>query len=720
MSTISVTYNINVGGNAQSAVQGIVDSTSGMNAAMSKSTNIFAGFRGSLVFFQQATQFIQGFSDTIDNAIQPGVKLNASLQDLSAITNVVGEGLKEIEGYARDNAQTFGLDAAQAVESYKLILSQLSPEIAKTPEALKAMGESIAVLSKTMGGDTTAAAEVLTTAMNQFQVSTANPIKASEEMARMMNVMAAAAKEGSAELPQIKQALEQSGMAAKAAGVSFEEANAAIQVLDKAGKKGAEGGVALRNVMNILSRGRFLPKEVLKELSSAGVDIQTLTDKSLSLTDRLRPLQTVLGDSALFSKLFGMENTNAAMALVQGVDEVDRYTIAIKGTNTAYEQAEIVMESYAEKQARIEAKFNDIKISIFNATGDFGIWTQVIAKSLVPLAQITPLIMGVGKGISWIKGLKFASMLQGVSRAVKGASISLAFMKNDLITCNMASLGFQGNIARSALALVRFATIGIFNAIKGIGALILSFITGGTASVTFSTIASGAFSAFSLSAKAACRAITVAIVNIPIVGWIAGAIALIAGVFAYFWKTSAKFRAVIKGLGAVFVAYYKGLWELSKKVFTAIGDLIKAAFSGDGKGIKQALKNLTGGFKDFSKDVGESFTKAYNAEMAKSEKDNKKKAVGKDKETPDAQDLQTIMGSSIIEDQSGGGIDTSLNTSGKKAAGDNKIKTINITIDKVIERFEVKTTTLKESTATIKDMVAEAIIEGVNDVNLSF
>ena len=35
-------------------------------------------------------------------------------------------------------------------------------------------------------------------------------------------------------------------MAAKGAGGSFEETNAAIQVLDKAGKKGAEGGVALR------------------------------------------------------------------------------------------------------------------------------------------------------------------------------------------------------------------------------------------------------------------------------------------------------------------------------------------------------------------------------------------------------------------------------------------------------------------------------------------
>lgn len=89
-------------------------------------------------------------------------------------------------------------------------------------------------------------------------------------MAQMMNVMAAAGQAGSAELPTIKVALEQCGMAAKAAGVSFEETNAAIQVLDKAGKKGAEGGVALRNVMSILATGRFLPKDVQEELTAAG------------------------------------------------------------------------------------------------------------------------------------------------------------------------------------------------------------------------------------------------------------------------------------------------------------------------------------------------------------------------------------------------------------------------------------------------------------------
>ena len=78
------------------------------------------------------------------------------------------------------------------------------------------MGENVATLSKMMKGDATAAAEVLTTAMNQYGVSLEDPMEASRQMADMMNIMAAAGREGSAELPTIKVALEQCGMAAKA------------------------------------------------------------------------------------------------------------------------------------------------------------------------------------------------------------------------------------------------------------------------------------------------------------------------------------------------------------------------------------------------------------------------------------------------------------------------------------------------------------------------
>ncbi|MBO7287358.1 MAG: hypothetical protein J6U85_03920 [Bacteroidales bacterium] len=54
-----------------------------------------------------------------------GVALNSSLADLSAIAGVTGDKLKEIEGYARDTAKTFGTDAASSVESYKLSFASI-------------------------------------------------------------------------------------------------------------------------------------------------------------------------------------------------------------------------------------------------------------------------------------------------------------------------------------------------------------------------------------------------------------------------------------------------------------------------------------------------------------------------------------------------------------------------------------------------------------------
>lgn len=343
--------------------------------------------------------FIQNVSaaaDGIASMNAPGMKLSTNMYDLQAITGVTGEKLKEIEGYARENAKTFGGQASQSAESYKLILSQLSPEIGKVPKALKAMGKEASITSKLMGGDTVAATNVLTTAMNQYQVSLQDPIRAAKEMARMNNAMAAGAKEGSAELPQIAQALEQSGLAAKTANVDFEETNAWIQVLDKNGKKGAEGGVALRNVLATLAQGRFLPKDVKTELKAAGVDINRLTDNSISLAERIKPLRNIMNDQALVTKLFGKENSNAAIAMISGIDEAERLTTAITGTNTAYEQAAIIMESPEEKNKRLQAQIDDFKISLFNGTNGWLGYANVISSTASDLSGLMPIMQGAG------------------------------------------------------------------------------------------------------------------------------------------------------------------------------------------------------------------------------------------------------------------------------------------------------------------------------------
>lgn len=707
-------YQFNVGGNFTAAMDGMAESTGRFNAAVETSTRGLSKWEQKLAAFSLISDYAERLNTTVQQFSASGIALDSQMHDLSAVAGVVGEDLKKIEGYARESAKAFGTDAGVAVEGYKLLLSQLSPELGKFPEALQAMGNSIQVTSKLMGNDGVAAAEVLTTAMNQYGVSLDDPMEASRKMAEMMNVMAAAGQEGSAELPAIKVALEQCGMAAKAANVSFEETNAAIQVLDKAGKKGSEGGVALRNTLAILGQGRFLPKQTQEELAAAGIDVLKLADTSLSLKDRLDMLKPVLNDAALFSKLFGMENANAARALVQGSDELGRLTTAITGTASAEEQAAIVMDSYAERQARINQKFEDFKISIFQATGDFSIWVGVVASALIPLAQLFPLLQGAWSGMKAIKNLKWASMWSSIKGFLYASRIQMLMMNRELITGQFASNGFLINITRATLAVVRFATVGLLQGLKALGAFVLSLVTGGATSATFATIASGAFGAFKLAAVTACRAVSTAIMNIPIIGWIAAAIAALIAIGTYFWNTSAKFRAVLKGLWASFKTVFTGIGEMAKQVFGGIGDLIKAAFSLDGDGIKAALNRMKSGFADYGSQVGKAFSDAYDAEMAASKEEQEKKEKQDDVLAGIPQ--VEIPETPVTPDPTAGTLG-SVGT--QSAASSDKIKNVSVNIEKLVERFEIHTTNLQGDISRVKDMVSEALLSALNDVNLA-
>jgi TP901 family phage tail tape measure protein len=484
MST-TVNYSFNIVGNAAVVLNNITGGIDKMNTSVKKSAGLFQNLSAKIIVFNQASELLQNFNNSLMNGAEAGLELDKSLADLSAISGLTGDKLKEVEGYARQSAKAFGGSAAQGVESYKLILSQLAPEIAEVPSALSAMGKHVNVLSKTMGGNATAAAEVLTTAMNQYQVSLDDPTRASEKMAEMMNVMAAAAAVGSAELPAIKQALEQSGMAAKMSGVSFEELNASIQVLDKAGKKGAEGGVAIRNALSILGQGRFMPKKTADALMSAGIDVEALGDKSLTLATRLNMLQPVMNDSALIGEIFGRENSNAGTALIAGVSKIEEYTKAVRGTQTATEQANIVMESQSEKLARVKAAFDNVKISMFNALGGALPYLQVSMEILVPLSQSIPLFSALGSAIAYVTNAeKMKALWDGVLATKTTILTGVTWLWNAALAANpilWVVLGIGALVAALVLAWnkldwFRGGVMAAWESIKQFGIILKDFV----------------------------------------------------------------------------------------------------------------------------------------------------------------------------------------------------------------------------------------------------
>ncbi len=559
-------FTIQVNGATATAALNHVTQTAGQTSSMFDKLSSSIRKMGECAFaFNNINQGLQGLSSKLDSLLEPGAALNASMSDLSAVTGQTGKGLKQIEKYARQAAKTFGGSAADSVEAYKLVLSQLGPEIAQVPKALALMGSHIKTTSKTMGNDTKAASEVLTTAMNQFQVSLADPMKAAEEMGKMMNIMAAAAKAGSAELPAIKAALEQSGMAAKMAGISFAETNAAIQVLDKAGKKGSEGGVALRNVMATLAQGRFLPKDVQEELVAVGINVDTLTDKSLSLAQRLKPLKAVMEDGALISKLFGKENANAALALLSGLDAMNQYTTAIQGTNTATEQANIIMDSYPERMSRQKAFVDDLKITLFNFTG-----------------AIMPYVKGV------------VAFFQGTASVMMGVNAMACFSES----------AWAIAIKARAKALVK-STGAIYASVTSMG--FYNALTLASVGTTY---------AFSY----ALRAVGKAIYSIPIIGWIAAGISLVIAGIKILWEKSEGFRRIMFATFEVVKAVFynigvalKSVWDnVLKPVFTGLWKAAKWVAGGIWSALKWCWNGIIAGFKA----VGNFFVSLWEGVMS--------------------------------------------------------------------------------------------------------
>ena len=529
-------FNLQFGTNASSVFGSI---NNGLNEIQESTQRVTRSFEGSykvLMAVNSAADGLEQIHQSFEKVIAPGISLNSQMTELSAITNVTGDALDRVEMAARSTAKTFGTNASNNVESYKLILSQLDPAIAKNAEAMKLMGENVNYLSKSMSGDTVAATNVLTTAMNQFGVSTENPIAAAKVMADMMNVMAAGAQVGSAELPQIQSALEQVGMVAKTTGLSFVETNAQIQLLDKAGKKGSEGGVALRNVLTTLSEGRFASKDATEGLKQYGISTIKLADASIPLTDRLRMLRPVINDTALMTKVFGKENMAAGIAMIKGADTADQLAKQITGTNSAVEQANVVMSSYQEQMNRWKAKIEDVKISFFNLT-----------EAMLPATQ------------------QFFSGMSAVGEAARGyialkttleALFPRLFLKTVATTADTVATEANTVSTGAASVMTRFFSGSIFS-------VNTQMTIGAVASRIYSVAVNSVRNAM-LGATGAIDAFSVAIMNIPVIGWVIAAIVAVIVIIKLLWDHSKRFREILFGI-----------WEAAKAVFHNIGVVIK-------------------------------------------------------------------------------------------------------------------------------------------------
>ncbi|MDR1737984.1 MAG: phage tail tape measure protein [Candidatus Symbiothrix sp.] len=344
--------------------------------------------------------FFQDLSNT-------GARFDAKMREVSAITGATGKELSALGSQAKKLSAAFGTDAGDNLSMFQTILSRLGPQIGENAEALGLMGKYSSTLAKTMGGDVSGAVDALTTSILQFGVDLNDPMHAASEMERMMNAMAAGAKEGAAEVSDIASALKVTGGVAKIANVSIEETNAALQALAAGGKVGAEAGTALRNVLIKMSAPSRITKEASDLLSAYGVNMKKVADQSVPLADRLTELQKVGGDANVLAAMFGAANIQGAQTLISSAQYQKELTQAITGTNVAYEQADVIMGGFTERMSRFKAWIDNIKIGCFSFTSVLGVMTGAITGTLAALADFSTIYTGLSpvlkSAVEWIK-----------------------------------------------------------------------------------------------------------------------------------------------------------------------------------------------------------------------------------------------------------------------------------------------------------------------------
>ena len=392
-----------------------------------------------MFLLNQLKEGVDTIRNSFNDAIEPGIRFETAVAEMAGITNMEGKELDVLADKARATAKVFGADAADATELYTNLLSKLSPTLKNTPDALQVMSDNVMTLSKTMKGDVSGATDAMTSAMNQFQISMNNPMEAAQTMTEYMNIMAAGAVEGSASVTKVAAALDIAGFTAKNAGVSFAETNSAIQFLDKLGKSGSEGGTMLRN---IISRLQVQTPDANKQLVAAGVDLKRMHDETLPLTERLRALEPVVKDAGLMQAIFGEEARSSATAMIMNTVQVDTWTEAIQGTTAATDMAAKQMDTYAEKQKRMQAFIDDLKISFFEFVEPIAPVIEILGIVVGALVTVGMVTWSVGQIMSIVSMKAAIAWVAGMSKMVIATVTS-----SSLITTSIYSIPIIGWVA---------------------------------------------------------------------------------------------------------------------------------------------------------------------------------------------------------------------------------------------------------------------------------
>lgn len=361
-----------------------------------------------------------------------GAEFQTTVKDMQATLAATDEQTAELAKRARELGLKWGVDATQGIDAFKLVIAKLGPEVAKNQDALQSLADTSLLFSIAGGVDAAEATKTLSVVVSQFGFDSLSATDKAKKFIEIANILVAASNEGAAEVPELSAALTVVGATASEVGLSVAETAAALELLAKGNIEGARGGKQFRNILLNLSTGS---KQANEALSQMGLTFADINPKAVGLQvslERLKSGYDTLKDPILeanaITKLFGKENTNAALVLLEAGNQLDAYTEKIEDTTAAEVAAATRSATLAKRWSTLVVRLEDFAITLFDSLEPALSATIDVLSALLDI--LSPVISLVGFLIKAV-----ANLVKWVVDAIKSIVEwvkSLAFVREAL------------------------------------------------------------------------------------------------------------------------------------------------------------------------------------------------------------------------------------------------------------------------------------------------
>jgi TP901 family phage tail tape measure protein len=331
-----------------------IDKMSPVMSKLDKNMNGFAKNSLSLTAIMGGLGIAMGGVAIAGGIFSKQLELDKNMKSLQAVTGSSTDDMKVFGKVINQVAKDAGMFTGDVAKSFEVVGSAMS-DLLKFPDKLAMVTTAAAKFSKAGAGDMESATRVLTRTLTSFNLE-------AEKSTYVINALVASAVYGSASVAQVGESFDVVGSKAASMGLGIEESAAMIQLIAEKNKRyGAEAGTSLRNILNAPTMMLKPTGELADRIKKLGIDIVKVNNKTVPWLDRMKEMGKVMKDPVAMLSLFGTENIDVARSLLEGADNLDRWTKAGTGTNAAMDAAEINASSLSNRITELSNAF-------FNAT----------------------------------------------------------------------------------------------------------------------------------------------------------------------------------------------------------------------------------------------------------------------------------------------------------------------------------------------------------------